>query len=68
MIIDDGDDEASVTSGAVSFSCIFPSLSANRIGISKMSVVDMSESSLVASVVVGAVIILLICVPVAFVV
>lgn len=68
MIIDEEGGEANVTSDAASFSCMFPSLSANKIGISKMSADDISESTLVASLVDGVVIILLICVPDAFVV
>lgn len=62
MTIDEGDGDAIVTSGVASLSCILPSLSANKIGMSKISVFDISESSLVA-VAFEVAIILLICVP-----
>lgn len=62
ITIDEVDGDAIVTgSGLVSFSCMLPSLSANNIGMSKMSAVDISDSSLFAAGVV--LIILLICPP-----
>lgn len=63
MTIDEVDGDETVTSELASFSCILPSLSANKIGMSKMSAVDISaDSSLLAGLTVEVVMILFICV------